>query len=180
RDIAVLAPYQFNGADSILYDGVMTKVVANQNKNKGFIYGYNLNFDADITDWFTMFGSVTYTYGRVETDSTDEPLDHIPPVFGKTGVMLKLNRFKGEFNVMYNGWKHIWDYSASGEDNGTYATSQGMPAWYTLNAKAYYQIHKYVQLQLGVENILDQRYRVFASGISGPGRNFVFTLRANY
>jgi hemoglobin/transferrin/lactoferrin receptor protein len=180
RDIAVLAPFTFNGADSIEYDGVLTQVVANQNKEKGFIYGYNLNLDADITDWFSMFGNVTFTYGRVETDSTDEPLDHIPPVFGKTGIQLKFNRFKGEFNVMFNGWKHVWDYSSSGEDNGVYATSEGMPAWYTLNAKAYYQIHKYLQLQVGVENILDQRYRVFASGISGAGRNFVVTLRANY
>ncbi len=180
KDITVLAPYTFNGADSILYDGVMTKVVANQNKNEGYIYGYSLNLNADITDWFTIYGNVVYTYGRVKTDSTDEPLDHVAPVFGKTGVQVKLSKFKGEFNVMYNGWKHIWDYSASGEDNGAYATSYGMPAWYTLNLKAYYQVNKYLQLQAGVENILDQRYRVFASGISGPGRNFSATLRVNY
>lgn len=180
KDITVLAPYQFNGMDSILYDGVMTKVVANQNKNEGYIYGYSLNLNADITDWFTIYGNVVYTYGRVKTDSTDEPLDHIAPVFGKAGVQLQFSKFRGEFNVMYNGWKHIWDYSASGEDNGTYATSYGMPAWYTLNLKAYYQVNKYLQLQAGVENLLDQRYRVFASGISGPGRNFSATLRVNY
>jgi hemoglobin/transferrin/lactoferrin receptor protein len=180
KDITVLAPFTFNGLDSIDYDGTLTQVVANQNKKEGYIYGYSLNLNADITDWFTIYGNVVYTYGRVKTDSTDEPLDHVAPVFGKTGVQVKLDRFKGEFNVMYNGWKHIWDYSASGEDNGVYATSEGMPAWYTLNLKAYYQVNKYLQIQAGVDNLLDQRYRVFASGISGPGRNFIATLKVNY
>lgn len=180
KDITVLAPFQFNGADSIEYDGVMTKVVANQNKNEGYIYGYSLNVNADVTDWFTLYGNVNFTYGRVKTDSTDQPLDHIAPVFGKSGVVLKFNRFQGEFNVMYNGWKQLWDYSASGEDNLQYATQYGMPGWYTLNLKGYYQINKYVQIQAGVENILDERYRVFASGISGAGRNFSATLRLNY
>lgn len=180
KNITALDNFTFNGQDSILYDGQMTLVKANVNKEEGYIYGYTLNLDADITDWFTLYSTVTYTYGRIKTDSTDQPLDHIPPVFGKTGIQIKLNRFKGEFNVMYNGWKPTYNYSASGEDNGVYATPLGMPSWYTLNAKAYYQVHKYVQLQLGVENILDERYRVFASGISGPGRNFTATLRFNY
>jgi hemoglobin/transferrin/lactoferrin receptor protein len=180
RDVAVLEDFTFNGQDSIDFDGELTKVVANVNKDEGYIYGYSLNLNADITDWFTMYGNVVFTYGRFKTDSTDFPLDHIPPVFGKTGVQVKLSKFKGDFNVMYNGWKHIWDYNTLGEDNLVYATPDGMPAWYTLNANALYQINKYIGLQLGVENILDQRYRVFASGISGRGRNFVVTLRANY
>lgn len=180
KDITVLAPFKYNGADSIMYDGQLTAVVANQNKEEGYIMGYSLNVNADITDWFTIYGNVNYTYGRVKTDSTNQPLDHIAPVFGKTGVIVKMDRFQGEFNVLYNGWKHIWDYSILGEDNIKSATPYGMPAWYTLNLKAYYQINKYVQLQAGVENILDQRYRMFSSGISGAGRNFTATLRLNY
>lgn len=180
KDAIVLAPSTFNGADSIIYDGDLTQVVAPTNKNEGYIYGYNIDVNADVTDWFTLYSNVVFTYGRIKTDSTDFPLDHIPPVFGKTGIELKFDKFRGDVNVMYNGWKHIWDYNTIGEDNVVYATSEGMPAWYTLNVKGSYQINKFIQAQIGIENLLDQRYRVFASGISGPGRNISFTLRATY
>jgi hemoglobin/transferrin/lactoferrin receptor protein len=180
KDVGVLDDFTLNGEDSIDYDGELTKVVALQNKNEGYIYGYNININADITSWFTMYARTTFTYGRVKTDSTDYPLDHIPPVFGSYGVKLNFNRFKGEFYVMYNGWKQLYDYNLVGEDNLQYATPIGMPAWYTLNLRASYQVHKYAQVQVGIENILDSRYRLFASNISAPGRNFVATLRFNY
>ncbi|MFM2196470.1 MAG: hypothetical protein RL092_2070, partial [Bacteroidota bacterium] len=49
-----------------------------------------------------------------------------------------------------------------------------------LNARASYQFQENVQLMLGIENILDANYRVFASNISAPGRNVTLTLRGNF
>ena len=51
------------------------------------------------------------------------------------------------------------------------------PAWLTVNLRTKYDINKYAALQFAVENITDKFYRVFASGLSAPGRNFVVTLR---
>jgi hemoglobin/transferrin/lactoferrin receptor protein len=98
-------------------------------------------------------------------------------VFGLTSLKLDLSKFTGEFYARYNAWKHIEDYSPSGEDNETYATPDGMPAWYTLNLRAGYQFNRNVSVQAGVENIMDNHYRNFASGISAPGRNVFVTLR---
>ncbi|HMS64918.1 MAG TPA: TonB-dependent receptor, partial [Ignavibacteria bacterium] len=108
------------------------------------------------------------------------PLDHIPPLFGKSGVVLNLTKFKGEFNVLYNAWKLKKDYSLSGEDNFQDATPDGMPNWFTLNVKAAYQINLNLALQLEINNLLDLNYRVFASGINAPGINSVLTLRGNF
>ena len=80
---------------------------------------------------------------------------------------------------MYNGWKRIAEYNPFGEDNQQYATVDGMPSWYTLNIRAGYKIGKHLGVQVAVENMLDQSYRCFASGISAPGRNFVISLRGN-
>jgi hemoglobin/transferrin/lactoferrin receptor protein len=179
-NIMVTDKFQFNGQDSILYEGEMTQVVAKQNRDKGYIYGYNLSLDADITNWFTLSGTVNFTYGRVKTDSVDYPLDHIPPVFGKASMTLHLEKLRAEAYALYNGWKNIWDYNVTGEDNLSYATELGMPSWYTLNLKAAYQLQKNFSIEGGVENILDQRYRVFGSGISAPGRNYSITLRVRY
>ncbi|MBK7553194.1 MAG: TonB-dependent receptor [Flavobacteriales bacterium] len=54
------------------------------------------------------------------------------------------------------------------------------PSWYTINLKGSYQITKGLLASAGVENITDQLYRPYSSGISAPGRNFILALRANF
>jgi hemoglobin/transferrin/lactoferrin receptor protein len=176
----ITAPFQFNGQDSITYQGTRSKVYANQNADKGaYILGYNLNMSADLTNYLSLTSSLNFTYGRIKTDSVDVPLDHIPPVLGKTSLIVKLDKFKGDFTVMYNGWKRIWDFSDSGEDNQQDATASGMPSWYTLNLGGAYQLTPNLQIQARLDNILDINYRTFASGFNAPGRNFVLSLRGN-
>jgi hemoglobin/transferrin/lactoferrin receptor protein len=65
-----------------------------------------------------------------------------------------------------------------GEDNIQYATKNGTPSWFTLNIRTAYQINKALQVQASLENILDRNYRVYASGISAPGRNLILSIRA--
>jgi len=43
-----------------------------------------------------------------------------------------------------------------------------------------YMLGKHLSMQLACENILDRNYRMFASNISAPGRNFILTLRGNF
>lgn len=171
---------QFNGQDSVMYDGAMSAVYTTINADEAYIYGGNLSLNSKVNDRFSMQSSVVYTYGRIKTYNGDTPLDHIPPVYGRTGITVQQQKFRGEFFVMYNGWKRIQDYRLNAEDNEAYATANGMPAWYTLNARASYQVQENVQLMVGLENILDVNYRVFASNISGAGRNVTFTLRGRF
>jgi hemoglobin/transferrin/lactoferrin receptor protein len=49
------------------------------------------------------------------------------------------------------------------------------PAWYTLNVKAMYSVGRRFSVSAGLENITDQRYRPYSSGVSGAGRNFVLS-----
>jgi hemoglobin/transferrin/lactoferrin receptor protein len=86
-------------------------------------------------------------------------------------------KFNSDFFINYNGWKKLKDYSTSGEDNLQYATAEGMPAWFTVNLHASYQVHKNVFLHAGIDNAFDTQYRTFASGINAPGRNVFGTVR---
>ncbi len=173
----------FNGADSLLYEGVMTKVKSSVNKGEAFVYGATGGLYADVTKSFILYSTLTYTYGRIKTDSVDYPIDHIPPMFGKTGMQLNLKKFSGEAFAMYNGTKAKKDYNLLGEDNQLYSLDPVAgynPAWITVNARVGYQVNKILQLQVSVENIMDQNYRCFASGLSAPGRNLIATLRARF
>ena len=180
EDAITTQPFTYQGKDSIIYDGVLSKVFANQNALSGYIYGLNVNLNADITENITMINTVNYTYGRYNTDSTDYPVDHIPPLFGKSGFIVNVNRFKAEANIIYNAWKLKKDYNMVGEDNFPDATPDGMPNWFTLNFSTAYQFNKYLQVQLDINNILDKNYRVFASGINAPGVNSVLSFRGNF
>lgn len=184
-NIIITAPYQLNGQDSIMYNGKLTAVQANQNKRSAYITGFTLNIESELTPSFSMSHSLTYTYGRLN-DKTSKgkdtltPLDHIPPVYGQSSFVLKKKKFRGEFFVRYSGWKFIKDYRLGAEDNESYATPQGMPGWVTFNLRTEYSINKFIRAQVALENMLDTHYRYFASGFSAPGRNVVVSLRANF
>jgi hemoglobin/transferrin/lactoferrin receptor protein len=182
RDAIIASPFTFNGQGSIEYDEQLTPVFANQNEQRAYLCGTYFSLLADITENFAIASTLTYTYGRIEREDGKTPLDHIPPLFGKTSFRLNLRKFKSEFWVLYNGWKRLKDYNTTGtEDNLVQALPEyGMPAWMTLNVRTSYQINPYLQLQAALENMLDQNYRVFGSGISAAGRNLSVTLRGRF
>lgn len=171
---------QFQGADSILYDGQLSRVMSTVNAGRAYIYGVEGALAGQINKYISVLGTVNYTLGRIVTDTVPYPLDHIPPVFGKFSVISSVDRLRTEFFVNYSGWKRFKDYNMIGEDNFAYATAQGMPSWFTLNARVSYMITKNLSLQVACENILDQNYRQYASNISATGRNFILTLRGNF
>ncbi len=175
-----LVPSQFNGQDSVLFDDLQTRVYQNMNTAHARIYGFYLGADVIVRRYVSASATINYTIGKDISQAM--PLDHIPPLYGKISLRGTTTdkRLTGEFFVLYNGWKRLKDYSPSGEDNLNYAIpNEGMPAWYTLNLRGSYQLGRYLQLQAGIENIADIHYRVFASGISAPGRNFILTLRTS-
>lgn len=171
-DAIVTDDFTYNGQSIVNYNGFDAQVKANQNKGKAFVTGFSTNVSAYIISDLLFSANFNYTLGRVVEDGSQRPLDHIAPYFGKVGLTYTYNKLNLEGYMLYNGKKDIKDYSTSGEDNAQYAPANGMPAWETYNFKAGFQVLKGGTLFAGVENILDTQYRVFASGINAPGRNF--------
>ncbi|MBL7701830.1 MAG: TonB-dependent receptor [Ferruginibacter sp.] len=202
RNAIIKAPFKLNGQDSIIYNGVKSQVLASQNVNKANLYGFTFNIAANVYKGLGFNSTLSYTKGRFKTDASktnsvyekqsngtyalvnrnvsSKPLDHIPPLMGKTSITYQHKIFNTEVYLLYNGWKRLDQYNADGEDNAQYATADGMPSWMTLNCKGSVQVIKKLQVQLGVENILDRNYRAFASGFSAGGRNLIIGLRANW
>ncbi len=179
-DAIVTDVFNYNGKDSVEYDGTMSRVYANQNKREAYIYGFSSNFKSQCSDHITLGLMIGYTYGRIKTDTMDYPLDHIPPFMSRLNLGYTAKKFSSEFIVNYNGWKKMKDYNLGGEDNEQYATADGMPAWVTLNLHMSYKVWKFITVQAGVDNIFDTQYRTFSSGINGPGRNIFAALRFHY
>ncbi len=169
--------YSLNGIDSLVYDGDTLQVQTNVNATEAVVYGTTFNVLAKFSNDVSIKSSFTYTVGRNTT--LDVPLGHIPPFYGRTDIILKSDPLTVNVYVKYQGWKWIGDYSPFGEDNEDKATANGTPAWQTYNIRVGVQLTKSFSAQAAVENLLDTHYRPFASGVSGAGRNFIFTLRAD-
>jgi len=174
----VRTDYTLNGQDSMVYDDDIYKVSANYNANLGHIYGASVNVISDFYNNIVLKASINYTRGRNLTD--DVPLGHIPPVFGRVSITYDYKKFRFDSFVYYNGWKFTDSFSPYGEDNEQEATMFGYPSWWTLNMHTSYRINDYLTAQFAIENILDQFYKPFASGVSAPGRNFILTLRTHF
>ncbi len=202
RNAIVKAPFRVNGQDSIVYQGVKSQVLANQNSNKGYLYGFSTSLAFELNKNLSLGSDLSFTYGRFQTNAaqksniyekqpngtyllvsrnvSSKPLDHIPPVIGKTTLKYRSTVINTEVFALYNGAKRLNQYNADGEDNAQYATADGMPGWITINWRGEYNINRHLTAQAGVENIFDRNYRYFASGFSAPGRNVYLACRVNW
>lgn len=174
---------KFMGQTEIMYKDVLCEVYTQTNAKMALLWGFSTNLIVKPSKLTEISASCNYTYGRIIRNNP-QPLDHIPPVYGRVGAACICENRKGRLEIytLYNGRKDITDYNMSGEDNIDYATvlgknGKGIPAWFTLNIKGSYNIKKYLTIQFGIENILDTEYRLFASGINAAGRNIYGVTR---
>ena len=182
NDLMDRRDYLVNGHDSIMYDGEMSNVQAIQNVSSGWIAGGSFSFLADISEHIGFKTSANFMKGE---DNNNQPIRHVTPFFGTTGFTYSAKKIKIDIYANYNGT--ISNENLTPSEQGKpymYATDDNgdpySPGWYTLNLKGFYQITNHVQINLGLENILDHRYRPYSSGIVAPGRNFILALRANF
>ncbi len=174
--------FTLNGADSIMYDGELSKVQAVQNAASAEIYGIQGGIEIKILKGFSFTSDINYQKGEEKyEDGSRQPSRHVAPLFGTSSLQYRTKKLELKFYSVYMGEKKHADMPASEQKKSEiYAKdSKGntyTPAWYTLNLKAKYKLSKKFSFSIGIENISDQRYRPYSSGISAAGRNFIFAL----
>lgn len=169
-----------NGNTTYITNGDTFNIVANINADNAILRGISLNLQQNFKEYWSLRTSVTFTKGDIISEgATSAPLAHIPPTYAKAFVQYKRNKFLSRFGFRYNAKKDISRFGGS-TDNPEFATEDGSLSWYTLHFTSQYQIRKSLQIQIGIDNILDQFYIPFASGVPGAGRHFTCTLKGNF
>jgi hemoglobin/transferrin/lactoferrin receptor protein len=178
--------FQFNGADSIVYDGEMSKVVALQNAAKASIYGIQGGLNIKIPGGIGIKSRINYQKGREEMDDgTISALRHAAPLFGSTHITYATSRLNLAFYALYNAMISYENLPIDEQGKDYLYAKDGdgnpyVPSWYTLNAKVLYQMNPILSISFGIENITDQRYRPYSSGITAAGRNFIASVKAQF
>ncbi|MCB0805515.1 MAG: TonB-dependent receptor [Bacteroidales bacterium] len=175
--------YSINGMDSIMYDGELKKVQAIQNAASANVWGIQAGVEIKLPAGFGISSRFNYQQGEEEMDDgTTSPSRHAAPWFGITRLTYSTQQLRMEFYAVYNG--EVSYDNLNIEEQGKsylYASDENgnpySPSWYTLNFKANYQLNDQLSVSGGLENITDQRYRPYSSGIAAAGRNFILSLR---
>lgn len=186
KNVLVRAPYQFNGQDSIVYEGTMSEVLAIQNESNGYTYGVQAGFDWVIVKGLSLNSSISFQRGyQYDSDSSAYfPKAQVAPLFGRVSLRYRTRQLRMEAYWVYNGEVSHDEFPLAERDELNYALDENgnayTPAWNTLNFKASYFFNKHVSVSAGVENITNTLYRTFGSGISAPGRSFIFSAKVSF
>ena len=207
-----------DGSGTILEpDGTVLDVFQNFNESSAKVYGISANMKFKINDNWVFKTSFNHTKGQtpftVESDETGEvvidtlvPLAHIPPMYGRSSLLFKTDRFRIEGVVKFSGRKPIEDYAVTDvsidennnitldrggssdnleytpfilDDNGN-INHIGSLAWTTYNIYSSFKFNDRFSIDLALENITDLHYIPFSSGLSAAGRNYIITLRGKF
>lgn len=178
--------FSLNGNDSIIYDGELSRVQAIQNAAQATVYGIQAAIDINLPANFTLHSKYNYQKGEEEMDDgTISRSRHAAPWFGVTRLTYSINNLDLQAYAMYSGEVPFENMPVT-EVSKThiYATDNNgnpySPSWYTLNFKAMYQIGNHLTVSGGVENITNERYTPYSSGLAAPGRNFIVSLRGSF
>lgn len=178
--------FTLNGQDSIDYDGTLSQVQAIQNAAVANVYGIQAGLEIKLPAGFGFSSDFNYQKGKEELDNGEtSPSRHAAPWFGVSRLTLAAANLNLQLSAVYSGEKKFDDLPeeeqakteiyAVGPDGNPYS-----PGWYTLNFHAMYRFTDHLTVSAGLENLTDQRYRPYSSGMAGAGRNFILSVRANF
>lgn len=181
-DALVRRDFEFNGQREILYNGEPSNVQAIQNAARAYVYGFEFGLDAFFTERLSLQSNLTFTKGYEEEDSgVDSPARHAAPTFGDVHLIWQNSRLRTDLFLNFNGEIAFEDLAlterekpyiyARDADGNPYS-----PSWHTLNFRSRYQISPAWHGFMNLENLSNQRYRPYSSGIAAAGVNLILGM----
>lgn len=184
-----LAPFKLNESDSLIFDGRNNALRAIQNSTFAYVWGVQTSLKFNFGKGFGAYISYNYQFGRenqkINNKDTLVATRHVAPMFGTAHLTYQRGKWSVDFYGDFSGALTGNNFASKSLENVALFPTDELgnrysPAWFTLNFKAAYIITNYLILNAGIENITDNRYRTYSSGISAPGVNFVVGLRGRF
>ena len=161
--------------ETIVVEGDTNRIQVNANIGRASIQGTQWRIFYRPSSGWRVEATANFTRG---TDvRTNAPLAHIPPMFGRVAAGRTWDWFSMEAHLLWSGRKAAEAYGPGATDNLAEALPAGNPAWWTIGVDCEGRLTERMTVAAGVYNILDRHYKVFASGISAPGRDFRCSVR---
>lgn len=182
----VRRPFVLNGATELVYAGELSQIEAIQNAAQARVFGGQATLEWSLAPGWKLESTLNLQDGEEELDNGDKsPLRHAAPLFGRTQLTYQHRLLTLQLYALYQGTITYANLAAEGRATAYLFAPDGegnpyAPAWHTLNAKLLFPLSATIQCSAGVENLTDQRYRPYSSGLAGAGRNVVLALSARF
>lgn len=173
--------FNINGETEIEYNGELSNVQAIQNASKAWIYGFEAGAQLNFSEKFKLTTQYNIIGGTEEDNGIEVPVRHAAPNFGNTHLVWQNDKLQLDAFAVYNNELSFNQLAPSeSEKDYIYALDANgnpySPSWYTLNLRTKYKITDAATLIASLENITDQRYKTYSSGIASAGRNVILSL----
>jgi len=180
----VRKPFEVNGENQMMYDTELSDIQAIQNASRSWIYGFEAGIKILFSKQLKLTSQYSYVHGtQEETPGVELPVRHAAPVFGNTHIIWKHNKLQMDGFINYNGALRSSDISDELADYLFALDSEGnpyAPSWYTLNLRTQFNFNSSVSFVGAVENITNQRYRTYSSGIASAGTNLIMAITCKF
>ncbi len=186
QNALVRRDFTLNGQDSLLYNGTLSKVQAIQNAAVANVYGIQAGIEIKLPAGFNVSSDYNFQKGEEELDdASTSPSRHAAPWFGISKLFYRTDNLNLQFYAVYSGKKKYEDLPQEEQaKTEIYAKDENgkpwSPGWYTINFKALYQFNDQFSISAGLENLTDQRYRPYSSGIVASARNVVLSASVKF
>uniref|UniRef100_UPI003750A86F TonB-dependent receptor domain-containing protein n=1 Tax=Emticicia sp. TaxID=1930953 RepID=UPI003750A86F len=145
-------------------------VYQKENVEKAFMRGTEWEFEAILTNKIKTYSGVAYIYGQNITKN--EPMRRIPPLNGRLGIEFHQKQFFVRPELFF-ALKQ--DRLAQGDKDDNRIGKNGTAAWQIFNIQSGFT-HKWLTINLSLQNLTNKDYRTHGSGINGVGRSAWLTL----
>jgi len=178
--------FTLDGKSEIVYDGELSQVLAIQNAASTIVYGIQAGVEYSILPGLLFTSRYNWQKGTEELDDeSTSPSRHAAPAFGLTRITYQKGKFKAEISSQYAAQFDFEDMPieeiskpqlyAKDENGNPYS-----PNWVIFSANSTLNLSEVIQISASIENIANQRYRTYSSGITAPGRNFSLGINASF
>lgn len=153
------------------------EIFTSANLGGSTLYGLELGFSQDMGARWQLRGTVNWVWAEDEpVRGFTQPGDRIPPLNGRLQLVWR--------NV--GSWELVTTLSAAADQTRLSSRDvrdpridpMGTPGWGLLNVRARRALGERWQLLIGMDNLLDKRYREHGSGIDAPGRGLTLSVEA--
>jgi hemoglobin/transferrin/lactoferrin receptor protein len=174
--------FTINGESEIEYNGELSNIQAIQNASKAWIYGFEAGVQLKFSDQLKLTTQYNIIGGSEEDNGIEVPVRHVAPSFGSTHLVWQNEKLQIDAFANYNNELSFYQLAPSEiEKDYMYALDVNgnpyAPSWYTLNLRTKYKINDTTTVVASLENITDQRYKTYSSGIASAGRNFIVSFQ---
>lgn len=154
-------------------------IVQSVNAADSSLRGAELGFNVNVSEHLRANLMLQFTRGEQQIAGLpEEPADRVPPLSGRLHLY-----FDSSGDKTFEAWLATaanQDRLSARDIRDARIDPLGTPGWSIIGARVNWLPSPEWQISLGVDNLLDKRYRMHGSGIDAPGRNFSLDLRFSH